>query len=279
MTQIQDENPEWACKLNLTVIEKVDEERLEITANPGVFFIIHKSEVVLKGDSSCTDIYHMLKNLISPTSVARDDFLEKKSRFEYSQSLWTQKYTSCPVPQVIYKFSQKSLFFSESYEEKSVSLEGRYLTVHKEYIDEFFEILSGFFPSASNNTTYEAPSHTISPGEQCSTCDELLEKVQFLCVYCKPAQYFCEKCTHSHPVFMFTSDVIGLDNLAWGAFNLNIGRIEGGIHLDVLCNICKEKISGIRWKCALCSDFDICTECLKDSKNHSKAHIMIRIPS
>ena len=279
LTQIQDENPEWCGQLRVTVVEKCDEECIELLVNPGVFFIVHKGQVLLKWDTSCTDIYHMLKNLINPSSLSKEDFLEKKSRFEYSQSQWEQQYPYCPVPKVTYTFSRKFLANCESHEERVVRLEGSFLTVHKEYIEEFFETLLSFFAGAVNAARYEAPSHTISPGEQCSTCDELLEKTHYLCVYCKPAQYFCEKCFHSHPLFRFTPDVLELDHLTWGAFNLNIGKIEGGVHLDVLCNICKEKLSGVRWKCAVCSDFDVCTECLKENKRHPKCHIMIRITS
>lgn len=277
LTQIQDENPDWCEKLKVTVIEKCDEVHMELIMNPGVFLIVHKGQVLLKWDTSCTDIYHMLKNLISPNSISREEFLEKKSRFEYSKSQWELKYPFCPVPKVTYAFSQKFLFNSESHEERTVKLEGSFITVHKQYIEEFYEELSSFFPSAINEARYEAPSHNIYPGEQCSTCDELLEKTHFLCVYCKPAQYFCEKCDHSHPVFRFTPDVLELDHLTWGAFNLNLGQFHG-VQQDVICNICKEKLSGVRWKCAVCDDFNLCTECSKEN-SHPKWHILIRITS
>jgi Zinc finger, ZZ type len=278
LTQIQDENPDWSKKLKLSVIDK-SEELIEVILSPGMFIIVHKSEVIWKGDTSCTDIYHMLKNLLTPTVLTRDEFQQKKSRLEYSSSIWVEKYPTCPLPSVNYTFSRKFLFNSESYEERKVELTGRFLTCHKEYIEEYFEILSSFFPNAYNSSSYEGASHTISPGEQCSSCDNLLEENQYLCVYCKPAQYFCENCSHSHPVFMFTPEATELDNLTWGAFNLNLGNIEGGVHLDVICNLCKEKISGVRWKCAVCSDFDVCSGCLKESKTHSIRHIMIRILS
>ena len=279
LNQIQDENPEWAEKLKLTVIEKADESSIELLVIPGIFLIVHKSEIQWKADVSSTDIYHMLKNLLNPTFLTRDEFYEKKSRLEYSQSQWQQKYPTCPLPTVRLLFSKRFLFNSESNEEKEVRLEGSFLTCHKEYVEEFFEILASFFPNALNCATYEAPSHTISAGEQCSNCDELLEKTHYLCVYCKPALYFCENCfdRHFHPLFRFTEEVLGLDNLTWGAFNLNVGKIDDGVHLEVLCNLCIEKISGVRWKCAVCNDFDICNQCLKENKNHAKHHIMIRI--
>jgi hypothetical protein len=277
LTQILDENPDISSKVKVTF---ADFESFSTLAYcPGSFCIVHNSTVVFKSDTSCTDIYHVLKSLTVPTSLSSDDFSEKKSRFDYSESQWQEKYPFCPKPNVVFNFKKTFFINTETPEEKSVSLKGSYLTVHKEYIEEFFSALTEFFPYAVNSLCYEAPSHTISPGEQCSVCDELLGEVHYLCVYCKPAVYVCQNCSHLHPLFRFTAHVARLDHLTWGAFNLNVGKNEGGESCEIICNACEEKIFGIRWKCAVCSDFDICNQCVSEAKSHSKEHLLIRMNS
>lgn len=277
LSQILDENPEIASKIRVTVA--TPSTFATVHYSPGTFIIVQNSTIVFKSDTSCTEIDHILKNLVHTNTLSFDDFSEKKSRFEYSQSKWQEKYPFCPMPQTVFKFKKTFFLNSESPEEYAVKVQGSYLTVHKEYIEEFFEILTGFFSYAENCVNYEAPSHTISPGEQCSVCDELLDKVHYLCVYCKPAVYVCQNCTHLHPVFRFTPDVKGLDSLTWGAFNLNVGETEGGERCDIICNKCGEKIFGVWWKCAVCSDFDACGKCVSEDKMHSKSHILIRMVS
>lgn len=277
LSQILDENPEIASKMRVTVAAPTTFATVHYS--PGSFIIVQNSTIVLKSDTSCTDIDHILKNLVLSNTLSFDDYIEKKARFEYSQSTWQEKYPFCPMPQTVFKFKKTFFLNSESPEELGVRIQGSYLTVHKEYIEEFFEILTGFFVYAENSVTYEAPSHTISPGEQCSVCDELLDKVHYLCVYCKPAVYICQNCTHLHPVFRFTPHVMGLDSLTWGAFNLNVGKNEGGERCDIICNGCREKIFGVWWKCAVCSDFDACGQCVSEACMHPQSHILIRMVS
>ena len=277
LTQILDENPDISSKVQVTVADS--ESFNTLSYSPGSFCIVHNSTVVFRSDTSCTDIYHILKSLLVSSTLSSDDFSEKKARFDYSISQWQHKYPFCPTPKVVFKFKKTFFLSTETPEEKSVSVQGSYLTVHKEYIEEFFSVLSEFFPNAVDLVSYEAPSHTISPGEQCSVCDDLLDKVHYLCVYCKPAVYICQNCSHSHPLFRFTPCVSGLDHLTWGAFNLNVGKNEGGESCDIICNACEEKIFGVRWKCAVCSDFDICANCVNEAKSHPAQHILIKMIS
>ncbi|KAF1949886.1 hypothetical protein CC80DRAFT_497113 [Byssothecium circinans] len=58
-------------------------------------------------------------------------------------------------------------------------------------------------------------------------------------------------------------------------------RHEGVIHRGITCNGCGNKpIRGIRWHCANCSDFDLCSDC-EATNSHYKTHIFykIRIPA
>ncbi|KAF2021964.1 hypothetical protein BU24DRAFT_417610 [Aaosphaeria arxii CBS 175.79] len=57
-------------------------------------------------------------------------------------------------------------------------------------------------------------------------------------------------------------------------------RQEGVIHRGITCNGCDTKpIRGIRWHCANCNDFDLCSDC-KATNSHIKTHIFyeVRIP-
>jgi Ca2+-binding EF-hand superfamily protein len=58
-------------------------------------------------------------------------------------------------------------------------------------------------------------------------------------------------------------------------------RHEGVVHRGVTCNGCDEKpIRGIRWHCANCADFDLCSNC-EATNSHIKTHIFykIRVPA
>ncbi|KAF1913920.1 hypothetical protein BDU57DRAFT_521021 [Ampelomyces quisqualis] len=58
-------------------------------------------------------------------------------------------------------------------------------------------------------------------------------------------------------------------------------RQEGVIHRGVTCNGCDEKpIRGIRWRCANCADFDLCSNC-EATNSHIKTHIFykVRVPA
>jgi hypothetical protein len=58
-------------------------------------------------------------------------------------------------------------------------------------------------------------------------------------------------------------------------------RQEGVVHRGVTCNGCDEKpIRGIRWHCANCADFDLCSNC-EATNSHIKTHIFykIRVPA
>ncbi|KAF1933986.1 uncharacterized protein M421DRAFT_415039 [Didymella exigua CBS 183.55] len=58
-------------------------------------------------------------------------------------------------------------------------------------------------------------------------------------------------------------------------------RQEGVIHRGITCNGCDEKpIRGIRWHCANCVDFDLCSSC-EATNSHTRTHVFykIRVPA
>ncbi|PVH92090.1 hypothetical protein DM02DRAFT_544435 [Periconia macrospinosa] len=58
-------------------------------------------------------------------------------------------------------------------------------------------------------------------------------------------------------------------------------RHEGVVHRGITCNGCEAKpIRGIRWRCANCPDYDLCSDC-EATNSHIKTHIFykIRVPA
>lgn len=58
-------------------------------------------------------------------------------------------------------------------------------------------------------------------------------------------------------------------------------RHEGVVHRGITCNGCDSKpIRGVRWHCANCADFDLCSDC-EATNSHIKTHIFykIRVPA
>jgi len=52
--------------------------------------------------------------------------------------------------------------------------------------------------------------------------------------------------------------------------------ITGVFHKYIICDTCAMKgVRGIRWKCALCDDFDLCHDCYMSNK-HNLSHPFIR---
>ena len=59
------------------------------------------------------------------------------------------------------------------------------------------------------------------------------------------------------------------------------GSSEGPTHLGVVCDVCgKEPITGVRWKCLVCNDYDLCDMCYSSgasSTEHLVGHTMLRM--
>jgi Zinc finger, ZZ type len=58
---------------------------------------------------------------------------------------------------------------------------------------------------------------------------------------------------------------------------------EGAVHPGISCDGCgKPSIIGVRWKCLVCDNYDLCTDCRssgKCTKGHSVNHRVLRIES
>ena len=53
-------------------------------------------------------------------------------------------------------------------------------------------------------------------------------------------------------------------------------HFPGILHKGIFCNECRTAgLMGIRWKCAVCNDYDLCNECYMDGK-HDRDHKFYR---
>jgi hypothetical protein len=60
--------------------------------------------------------------------------------------------------------------------------------------------------------------------------------------------------------------------------NVNPSTAESDIHPGVVCDGCNGTISGIRYKCATCPDYDLCSSCESKSGIHDSSHLFLKIP-
>jgi len=59
--------------------------------------------------------------------------------------------------------------------------------------------------------------------------------------------------------------------------NPNVNSSECDVHYGVICDNCQGKISGIRYKCSTCPDFDLCSACEAKPNIHDPSHVFLKI--
>ncbi|PWV08673.1 putative E3 ubiquitin-protein ligase KCMF1 [Trypanosoma cruzi] len=122
----------------------------------------------------------------------------------------------------------------------------------------------------------------------CSECirDVLIDKEHhFRCIQCDQSEgVVCWMCfaAGKHPqhhvllrVPTFSETTL---NLLWGPSNVSplalfCGKLVSNInetHVGVYCNGCSQLICGVRWKCAMCYQYDLC-DCCDEKRNRREA--------
>ncbi|CAG9322860.1 unnamed protein product [Blepharisma stoltei] len=312
LREIRDEHAHWEEKLKIFVffdepivsnenyfdIFCFDENSLEIVSKPGLVLLLNEGKILWKGSTHIENIGSKLKFWLDPVpQLTNSDYeLSKKQVKNYMVS-WKEKYPHAPFPSVLFTFSKGIYLFHSTPETHSVTLTGKYLQKYKHPIEEFFNYLSSIFPGAKNYSRYDPAHPEIQKGISCSFCNENIIKNQFLCLLCEPKIYLCPNCEsqglHVHPLYILTENSSELDEIRWGYCNVLLSEDQDGdLHKGVCCDGkssgCSQEIRGIRWKCAHCPDYDLCSPCFSSndplhlesslSKGHYPWHIMMKIP-
>lgn len=129
--------------------------------------------------------------------------------------------------------------------------------------------------------------------KKCNCCNRDLRGYVYYCLMCYQYQ-FCSQCFNTrqesdkhvsnHPVVRCDEDFCGTifgSNIDNEQFNLKTFKtlFESKFHSNVKCAECLcEPIKGLRFKCDICFDYDLCFKCYEDrkiSKTHSFEHPMI----
>ena len=98
----------------------------------------------------------------------------------------------------------------------------------------------------------------------------------FHCQTCEDFD-FCEKCYSEKKVEHYNGNHHFVCIIKKSKKNEE-KKIFETIHHNIRCNVCnKNNIKGIRYKCAICPDFDFCENCeMNNGKQHG--HPLIRLP-
>jgi len=120
----------------------------------------------------------------------------------------------------------------------------------------------------------------------CDSCDKEIAGTRYKCVDCKDFD-LCDKCFQLnrpkvHPEDHAFKAISALDALTSCLKNHKL-ILEQLLNdktdsPSFVCDRCDQKIQGIRWKCQVCEDYDLCNDCFhcsnKDDGNHRADHKM-----
>ena len=129
------------------------------------------------------------------------------------------------------------------------------------------------------------------------------QELTYHCLNCPPSTAsICESCfeekgSHdpSHVVLKVPKGCPDRVNVLWGSSNVAplptlqglLVESQSGCHVGVYCNMCRRAILGVRWKCAMCHDYDLCSACEhsfqesvaagRQDRRHNVHHVFMRI--
>ncbi|GJJ76370.1 next to BRCA1 gene 1 protein [Entomortierella parvispora] len=122
---------------------------------------------------------------------------------------------------------------------------------------------SAFSPKTVKNSAHLAT---------CDICTVAIVGIRHKCFQC-PDYDLCQECLPLARTYHSNHDFIPI------AFPGQISvKLDKTPHSDVICDGCEGEISGIRYKCGNCLDFDLCGNCeASPSLAHDPTHIMLKI--
>eukprot|EP01099_Mayorella_cantabrigiensis_P006811 TRINITY_DN580_c0_g1_i1.p1 TRINITY_DN580_c0_g1~~TRINITY_DN580_c0_g1_i1.p1 ORF type:complete len:454 (-),score=91.66 TRINITY_DN580_c0_g1_i1:83-1402(-) len=135
-------------------------------------------------------------------------------------------------------------------------------------------------------TVKSKDSNTNNPhmGVMCDGCSRPIGfGLRFKCLQCDDFD-FCETCEstrdhNSNHLFLRIESPIHLaHSVSLVTDTPQIAAFGGQPHPHVICDSCESNIVGIRYKCAVCCDYDLCSSCLETaSLIHPPHHPFIKV--
>ena len=156
--------------------------------------------------------------------------------------------------------------------------------------DELENVIISFF-SQFKLLISELENNDTSILHDCKYCKKRIsDGYQYKCLECD-AYYLCNACfekrrsnySHEKGHKMIRYDEKTLFGKKFKDYEVNLNNLEkhfkDEIHHDIKCNICnKEPIEGLRFKCDICFDFNVCENCQSKSLGrHTKDHPLLAI--
>ncbi|KAG9289945.1 hypothetical protein G9A89_010251 [Geosiphon pyriformis] len=132
----------------------------------------------------------------------------------------------------------------------------------------------------SFQTSYPGPVH---PGIQCDVCHTPIVGIRYKCGHCEDFD-MCGACFGSNhdPEHVFVKIPRPCKsffrNLGLPVFNFKTQAINEVTHSPAVCDVCRQTIQGIRYKCGQCLDYDLCPPCeVKHGNSHDTSHVYLVI--
>lgn len=272
---------------------------INVVAKPGSIFVVDHGKILWKTDMKVENFIDKLRFWLDPEpELSKPGFYDSKLRIAKYIAEWKEIHPRAPYPNVLFTFSKRIYQSHSTLETHTVSLIGKYLQKYQPHLNNFFEYLLQVFPGAKDYSRYEAAHAEIHRGNVCSACNKQLEDSQLLSVV-EENKYFCNECGtgYENPLYIIENESLELDEIRWGCHNLFILDTQDlGMHIGVVCDClkfsegCTNEIRGLRYKCAHCSDFDVCESCYTEiqhkhndkllaflyTKGHEKWHTFIK---
>lgn len=153
------------------------------------------------------------------------------------------------------------------------------------------QLLQMILSDTSSNDNDSEETHNV----QCNACDEKpIESDRYKCLTCKDVN-FCAQCFErrrefgdhksGHPYAHFKSpgELFGQpvtdDQVTYDKLKRKYGE---EVHDSISCDGClSPNITGLRFKCDNCPNYDLCQRCVEQSKktkSHQTSHPLIMVP-
>jgi len=140
----------------------------------------------------------------------------------------------------------------------------------------------GFHPATHEFQSIPYPLHNHVPTTTkdvnmhsaiCDFCESVILGTRHKCINC-PDFDLCSNCVALAPTQHPTHTFMQIQRPG----EPEIKILDSAHHLGIKCDHCNKQITGLRYKCGNCSDFDLCGNCEASPVNdHDKTHVFLKI--